>query len=136
MLGCSWRPGSDPDLSTLSTDLIPQTSPEPRVDKPLVQSALAKLQGVLPGLDGAKIGRYWGGLVDMTPDGLPVIDGGAGQQGLTIITGLCGHGFTLGPVLGRIASDLSLDGVTSRPIEEFRLSRYSDGNVGKPEMMI
>ena len=123
-------------LSTLSTDLIPQTSPEPRVDKPLVQSALAKLQGVLPGLDGAKIGRYWGGLVDMTPDGLPVIDGGAGPQGLTIITGLCGHGFTLGPVLGRIASDLSLDGVTSRPIEEFRLSRYSDGNVGKPEMMI
>ena len=101
-----------------------------------MQSALAKLQGVLPGLDGAKIGRYWGGLVDMTPDGLPVIDGGAGPQGLTIITGLCGHGFTLGPVLGEIASDLSLDGVTSRPIEEFRLSRYSDGNVGKPEMMI
>ena len=91
---------------------------------------------MIPGLAGAGTGRYWAGLVDMTPDGLPIIDGAAGPQGLTIITGLCGHGFTLGPVLGEIASDLSLDGTTTRPIDEFRLSRYADGPVGRPEMMI
>jgi sarcosine oxidase subunit beta len=122
--------------STLTPELIPQTSPEPRVDKPLVDASLARLQNVIPGLAGARTGRYWAGLVDMTPDGLPVIDGAAGPQGLTIITGLCGHGFTLGPVLGEIASDLSLDGTTARPIDEFRLSRYADGPVGRPEMMI
>ena len=30
--------------STLTTELIPQTSPEPRVDKPLVHSSLTRLQ--------------------------------------------------------------------------------------------
>jgi sarcosine oxidase subunit beta len=72
----------------------------------------------------------------MTPDGLPIIDGSAGPQGLTIITGLSGHGFTIGPVLGEIASDLSLDGVTRREIKEFRLSRFTDSPVHRPEMMI
>ncbi len=72
----------------------------------------------------------------MTPDGLPIIDGSAGPQGLTIITGLAGHGFTLGPVLGEIASDFALDGQTNRPIEAFKLSRYTSGPVHQPEMMI
>jgi sarcosine oxidase subunit beta len=71
----------------------------------------------------------------MTPDGLPVIDGTAGPSGLTIITGLSGHGFTLGPVLGEIAADLSLNGATARPIDAFCLSRFASP-VGRPELMI
>jgi glycine/D-amino acid oxidase-like deaminating enzyme len=72
----------------------------------------------------------------MTPDGLPVIDGGAGPDGLIVITGLCGHGFALGPVLGEIAADLAVDGRTSRPIEAFALDRYARGKVGRPVMTI
>jgi glycine/D-amino acid oxidase-like deaminating enzyme len=123
-------------MSIMSPDLIPQTSPEPKVDRPLVQAALMKLQNVVPGLRGAEISRYWAGLVDMTPDGLPVIDNNMGLAGLSVIAGLCGHGFTLGPVLGEVAADLSLNGMTARPIQEFRLSRFRDGTVGKPKMMI
>ncbi|WP_394855763.1 NAD(P)/FAD-dependent oxidoreductase [Rhodococcus opacus] len=121
--------------STLSTDLIPHVSPELTCDRKVVHSALGRLSTVIPELQGAKATRYWGGLVDMTPDGLPIIDGHVGPEGLPLITGLAGHGFTLGPVLGEIASDLSLDGATKRDIESFRLARYQ-GKVDQPEMMI
>jgi sarcosine oxidase subunit beta len=123
-------------LSTLDTALVPQPSPEPPADKRSVRAAHERLSTVIPELSGAAIGRYWGGLMDMTPDGLPIIDGSAGPQGLTIITGLSGHGFTIGPVLGEIASDLSLDGVTKREIKEFRLSRFTGSPIHRPEMMI
>ena len=123
-------------LSTLDTALVPHPAPEPPADKPSVRGAHDRLSQVIPELSSAAIGRYWGGLIDMTPDGLPIIDGSAGPQGLTIITGLSGHGFTIGPVLGEIASDLSLDGVTKREIKEFRLSRFTDSPIHRPEMMI
>ena len=71
----------------------------------------------------------------MTPDGLPVIDGSNGPRGLTVIAGLSGHGLALGPVLGRIASDLCIDGSIARSIATFCLDRFS-GKVAAPEMMI
>jgi glycine/D-amino acid oxidase-like deaminating enzyme len=125
------------DRTILSADHVPQTSPEPRTDKPLVHAALSKLASVVPELGDARVGRHWAGLVDMTPDGLPIIDGDTGPAGLVVIAGLCGHGFTLGPVLGEIASDLVLDGLTRRAIDEFSHRRFEDRDrVGRPEMMI
>jgi glycine/D-amino acid oxidase-like deaminating enzyme len=119
----------------LSTALIPQPSPEPAPDRPSVDAALSRLAAVFPGAAEARAVRYWAGLVDMTPDGLPVIDGTCGPLGLTVVTGLSGHGLALGPVLGEIASDLALDGSTDRPIEPFSLARFTD-KVASPGVMI
>ncbi len=123
-------------MSTLDTRLVPDRSPEPRPDRVAVDRALARLAGVIPAMAAATPARYWGGLVDMTPDGLPVIDGACGPEGLTIITGLSGHGFTLGPALGAIAAGLAVDGVSPLPIEGFRLARFSEPGVRRPEMLI
>ena len=122
--------------STLSTQLVPDASPQPTTDRPLVDSALARLSTLIPQMGSVGAARYWAGLVDLTPDGLPIIDGGAGPDGLTVITGLCGHGLALGPVLGEIAADLALTGATARPIDAFRLARYTTGTVDHPEMTI
>lgn len=122
--------------STLSPQLVPQASPEPTVDRVLVDSAFSRLSQLIPEFGGIGVARYWAGMVDLTPDGLPVIDGRAGPEGLTIITGLGGHGLALGPVLGEIAADLSLTGGTTRPIEAFRLGRFTNGSVANPEIMI
>lgn len=122
--------------STLDTRLIPDASSEPRFDQHLVDGSLKRMARVIPAFENAGVGRYWAGLVDMTPDGLPIIDDQAGPEGLTVITGLCGHGLHLGPVLGEIAADLSLDGHTPRPIEAFRLDRYAARNVDRPAMLI
>lgn len=122
--------------STLDPRLVPDRSPEPVADRRTVDQALTRLSGVIPEMGNATPARYWGGLVDMTPDGLPIIDGSCGPEGLTIITGLSGHGFTLGPALGEIASGLALDAASPLPIDAFRLARFREPGVRKPEMMI
>src|SRR5262249_26080489 len=108
---------------------------EPVPDRRSVDAALSRLASVFPGATAARAVHCWGGLVDMTPDGLPVIDGTCGPPGLTVVTGLSGHGLALRPVLGEIASDLALDGATSRSIGPFSLTRFT-GKVASPEVMI
>jgi sarcosine oxidase, subunit beta len=92
--------------------------------------------GVVPALNGVAVTQRWGGLVDMTPDGLPVIDASSGPGGLVLVTGLCGHGFTLGLALGETAADLVLDSRTDRDLEAFALARFAGGRVPQPAMMI
>lgn len=122
--------------SILSPALVPDSSPEPRADPPLVDASLARMAEVIPAFAGATVERYWAGMVDITPDGLPIIDGAPGPDGLSLITGLCGHGLHLGPVLGEIAADLALNGRSTRPIDGFSLERYASGAVAKPSMTI
>jgi hypothetical protein len=42
----------------------------------------------------------------------------------------------LGPVLGEIAADLALACGTPRPIDAFRLARFTYGSVDHPKMTI
>jgi sarcosine oxidase subunit beta len=120
---------------SLGTRLVPVPSPEPKADRRSVDDALRRLAEVFPAARELVARRYWGGLVDMTPDGLPVIDHRAGPDGLVVVAGLCGHGLALGPVLGEIAADLALDGATRRPIVPFSLARFAS-RVASPEVMI
>jgi glycine/D-amino acid oxidase-like deaminating enzyme len=120
---------------SLGAGLVPVPSPEPVPDRRSVDDALRRLARVFPAAGAAVAQRYWGGLVDMTPDGLPVIDHRAGPDGLVVVAGLCGHGLALGPVLGEIAADLALDRTTRRPIASFALARFA-GKVASPEVMI
>ena len=89
-----------------------------------VVAALARAVEVLPALTQAGIGRVWGGLLDLTPDALPVIERAPEVEGLVAAAGFSGHGFCLGPVTGEIVRDLVLRGTTPYPIAAFRRSRF------------
>jgi sarcosine oxidase subunit beta len=71
----------------------------------------------------------------MSPDGLPILDGSTGVDGLVVVTGLSGHGLALGPAIGRIAADLALDGRTDRPIDAVALRRFA-GDTPIPKKML
>ena len=90
-----------------------------------VAAAIARGVEVLPALAEARIARVWGGLLDMTPDALPVIERSPEVEGLVIAAGFSGHGFCLGPVTGWIVRDLVVDGTTSLPIAPFRRDRFA-----------
>ena len=75
-------------------------------------------------------------MLDISPDGFPIIDGDAGPDGLVLVTGLSGHGLALGPVIGEITADLALDGAAARPIGPFRLARFREARVELPDKMI
>jgi sarcosine oxidase, subunit beta len=124
------------DRSRMSTGHIPVATEPPAPKRADIDTALAALKRVMPAFEGLRIDRYWSGMLDMSPDGLPIIDHQAGPDGLTFVTGLSGHGLALGPVIGEITAELALDRATSRPIRPFRLARFREERVELPSKMI
>ncbi len=80
---------------------------------------------VVPAFAAAEIEDFWAGLIDMTPDALPVIDASLDIEGLTVAMGFSGHGFCLGPITGRIVADLVQGRPARLPIEPFGIRRFA-----------
>jgi sarcosine oxidase subunit beta len=124
------------ERSRLSTGHIPVATEPPAPRRADLDAALVALKRVMPAVAALRVDRYWSGMLDISPDGLPIIDGEAGPEGLVFVTGLSGHGLALGPVIGEITADLALDRSTERPIWPFRLARFREERVALPEKMI
>lgn len=73
-----------------------------------IRRAIERVGEVLPAFADARIKRIWAGLLDLTPDALPVIDRAPGIDGLIVAAGFSGHGFGIGPATGEILRDLAL----------------------------
>jgi sarcosine oxidase subunit beta len=98
-----------------------------------IAASLTKAAAVVPALAEARISRVWGGLLDMTPDALPIIERVAEISGLIVAAGFSGHGFCLGPVTGEILSQLALRGDTAYPIGPFARERFA-GRTGSGQV--
>ena len=96
-----------------------------------IRSIVDRVAQVLPIAAVAPIARTWGGLIDLTPDALPVIDAPEFPSGLVIAAGFSGHGFCLGPVSGSLCADLALGRVPRHDLSAFRLDRFA-GRVTTP----
>jgi glycine/D-amino acid oxidase-like deaminating enzyme len=81
-----------------------------------------------PHLGRPKIKTAWAGMIDTMPDVVPIIDHAPNLQGLTIATGMCGHGFGIGPAIGRVVADLVIGKPTGHDLTRFRFSRFTDGS--------
>ena len=90
-----------------------------------IESIVARVGYVLPIAAEAPIVRTWGGLIDMTPDALPVIDAPTQLSGLVVAAGFSGHGFCLGPVSGWLCADLALGRIPRHDLSAFRLDRFA-----------
>jgi sarcosine oxidase subunit beta len=91
-----------------------------------VQATLAYAIRAIPALQDLRIAQVWGGLLDLTPDALPVLQRPSGIDGLVIGAGFSGHGFCLGPVTGQILADLAVHGSTELPIDAFQIERFAE----------
>lgn len=90
-----------------------------------IQSLRALAAGFLPALGEIEIDKTWGGLIDLTPDALPVIDRSKTYQGLVIGAGFSGHGFGIAPTTARILAALVSGDHIAHDITPFRLDRFS-----------
>jgi len=86
-------------------------------------ATLAWSTRLIPSLSNVRATAVWGGLIDKTPDALPVIEATPEVEGLVVATGFSGHGFCLGPITGEILADLAVEGATRRPIAPFARAR-------------
>ena len=109
---------------------------DPGADPKLVQLGLTRLAEHYPALVNLKVAQSWGGIIDSTPDGIPVISAVDPLPGLYLSTGYSGHGFGIGPGAGRLAADLVSGDPPSVDPHPFRYSRMIDGtDLGEPGMM-
>jgi sarcosine oxidase subunit beta len=99
-----------------------------------IRNIVDRVAQVLPIAAKVPIARSWGGLIDMTPDALPVIDAPEYPSGLVIAAGFSGHGFCLGPVSGALCADLALGRVPRHDLSAFRLGRFA-GRVTTPSQL-
>jgi sarcosine oxidase subunit beta len=97
-----------------------------------VANAIALFTAVIPAAGSAEIDEIWGGLIDQTPDALPVIQHPGDPDGLVIAMGFSGHGFCLGPITGRIAAALVEGRDPGLPLAPFVIERFSRRNDAEP----
>ena len=102
--------------------LNPAPSPE------AVQRIRDRLPKRFPAMAGVGLAEAWAGMIDVTPDAVPVLGETAAVPGLIIATGLSGHGFGIGPAIGRIAADLVRGRDPGHAMTRFRHSRFFDGS--------
>lgn len=85
-------------------------------------------RALFPEIEPVRLKASWAGMIDVMPDVVPVVDRAAAIPGLFIATGMSGHGFGIGPGMGRVISDLIQGNLVGHDLTRFRLSRFSDGS--------
>lgn len=68
----------------------------------------------------------------MTPDGVPIIGPVPSLSGLTIVTGMNGHGFGISMGVGETVADMLTTSQNSTRLAEFSLARFSEKYFHKP----
>jgi glycine/D-amino acid oxidase-like deaminating enzyme len=101
-------------------------NPEP--NQRVVKAIRQNLDKVFPKLAATPIVEAWAGMVETTPDVVPVIEESDKIPGFHIATGLSGHGFGLGPGAGYACAGMLTGNDTGIDLEPFRLSRFFDGS--------
>jgi D-amino-acid dehydrogenase len=78
----------------------------------------------LPGLDQARVIEIWRGLRPCTPDGLPIISRSDSFKNLFIAAGHAMLGMSLGPITGKLVSQLVNEEKTDVDILPFTIKRF------------
>ena len=97
--------------------------PVPR-EAPL-QEARNVLSRMFPAFAGMQVAGSWGGMIDVTPDAVPVIDRVEALPGFFLATGFSGHGFGIGPGAGKLMADLVTGDTPVVDPTPFRFARFA-----------
>jgi glycine/D-amino acid oxidase-like deaminating enzyme len=121
-----WRPD---EVTPFELTRILDPSPSQRS----LDTAWAAARRGFPFLENAEIAQSWAGLIDVTPDAIPVISGVEQLPGFHIATGFSGHGFGIGPGAGRLMADLVTGVAPVVDPQAFRFLRFTDGSRIRPD---
>jgi sarcosine oxidase subunit beta len=92
---------------------------------PLLRNLARRLAELFPGAAHLRLIRSWGGVVENTPDGRPVIDR-LRQPGNLIVATMSSVGFGLSPASGKAISELAVHGrCLFADLESLRLDRFA-----------
>jgi methylglutamate dehydrogenase subunit A len=99
-----------------------------RGNLPMVEHVMEAGMTLMPMLARAKVLRSWGGIMDMTPDGSPIIDK-THIDGLFVDAGWNYGGFKAAPASGWCMAHLMATGTPHDVAAKFRLDRFRTGHL-------
>jgi sarcosine oxidase subunit beta len=99
-----------------------------RGNLPMVEHVMEAGMTLMPMIGRAKVLRSWGGIMDMTPDGSPIIDK-TPIDGLFVDAGWNYGGFKATPASGWCMAHLMATGESHEVARRFRLDRFRTGHV-------
>ncbi len=88
----------------------------------------AALDDWLPGIAGEGFVEAWGGMIEASPDVLPIIGPVQAIGDFYVASGFSGHGFGIGPGAGKLVADMVSGTADAGSLRGFRLDRFFDGS--------
>ncbi|MEL7186241.1 MAG: FAD-binding oxidoreductase [Pseudomonadota bacterium] len=104
----------------------------PKPTKRVLEGIKENLGLVFPVLKDTPLVESWAGMIEATPDIVPVIDEAESLRGFYMATGFSGHGFGIGPGAGKAIAGMLTGDDSGIDLSEFRLKRFFDGSPIRP----
>jgi glycine/D-amino acid oxidase-like deaminating enzyme len=104
---------------------------DPAPNPAIVEESRQNLVRAFPAFAAAKVAQSWGGLIDTTPDAVPVIGPVAAVSGFFLMSGFSGHGFGIGPGAGRLMAELVTGAAPVVDPAPFRFERFGRTGMAK-----
>ncbi len=105
---------------------------DPAPHPAILRQARRHLTAAFPVFHSMRVAESWGGMIDVTPDAIPVISAVDRVPGFFIATGFTGHGFGIAPAAGRLMAQLVMGESPVVDPTPFRYSRFTDGTRPRP----
>ena len=105
---------------------------EPKLMEGAVERMRSRFAHRFPQIEQPDIVEAWSGMIDAMPDVVPIVDSVPQIPGLTLATGMSGHGFGIGPGFARAVMRRLLGQPDEHNLNRFRFNRFTDGTVLKP----
>ncbi|MFN3673315.1 MAG: sarcosine oxidase subunit beta family protein [Bosea sp. (in: a-proteobacteria)] len=99
-----------------------------RGNLPVIEDVMESAMALWPGLGRVRMLRHWGGVMDMSMDGSPIIDH-TPVQGLYLNAGWCYGGFKATPASGFCFAHLIARDTPHEVAAAYRLDRFATGRV-------
>ena len=106
--------------------------PNPRTVKGIREN----IDKVFPQLANTEIVEAWAGMVETSPDVVPIIDQDGDIPGFYVASGFSGHGFGIGPGAGKAIAGMLTGHDSGIDLAPFRLSRFFDGTPIRPQKSV
>ena len=118
------------------TDLNEQPTESLSSTDEFLPQFVKEILSVLPTISSLNVMRQWAGFYVVTPDHHPIL-GGTGLPGFVLGVGFSGHGFMLGPVVGKLLATYIMHGTMYLPeANNLGLERFGSGRLIQEKAVI
>lgn len=107
-------------------------APSPRV----LRGMRRNFDAMFPQLAGTPFVESWAGMIESSPDVVPIIDAIPDLPGFHVATGFSGHGFGIGPGAGKAIAGMLTGADSGIDLSMLRLERFFDGSPIRPQVTI